>query len=215
VYTYLKKFSSTVFCIVIFSVAYGQGDKLLFYANIFITTQNTSYSEYHQKTTIWGGNPGIGYSFNKNFTAGLQANYDRVKTPVGASTNSNVAISETEAGAFCRYTKYTNGYIFIYAQTDIGYIWGNAIEEGLGNQGVYNGFQGIVYPGIGFEVSNFLNIQINFGGIRYRSINWGNNSLSLQNDNSFLFNFGRQFSLGIITNINSYKKQKDNKEMSQ
>lgn len=181
----------------IYSHALAQEHSILSYINAGISTQNSIYSAYGNKTTVYSANPGIGYTFTPAFAAGFQGSYDQYNTAAGLSTEENITIHDWTAGIFLRYTWHSRSFLFAYAQADLAYAGGNAIEKDLGTQGAYNGMQAAIYPAIGASLKNIA-FTFSVGGLGYYYYHWGSNTAGIKDYNTARLTLGREFHFGLL-----------------
>lgn len=188
------------------------GDRVMFaYFNAGVSTENSIYSAYGNKTTILSASPGIGYEFTPAIAAGLQGSYDQYKTATGLSADKNMTMHNWTAGAFLRYTRHTRTFIFPYAQLDLNYAGGTAMQKELGMQGYYSGMQVNIYPAIAVTLNSFA-FTFSIGGISYYNHQWIENTAGFNNYNTTLLTFGRQLQLGIIKTFTVAKKKETSAE---
>lgn len=193
----MKNIFLTLCALSIYSHVLAQGHSILSYINAGISSENSIYSAYGNKTTIFSAQPGIGYTFTPAIAAGLQGSYNQYNTSAGLSTEDNITIHDWTAGAFLRYTWHTRSFIFAYAQANVAYAGGNAVEKGLGTQGTYNGMQADIYPAIGASLKNIA-FTFSVGGLGYYYHHWGSNTAGISDYNTVRLTLGRQFQFGLL-----------------
>lgn len=193
----MKHHLLTLCALVSYNLCLAQEHTILTYINTGFSTENSIYSAYGNKTTIFSASPGIGFAFTPAIAAGLQGSYDQYKTAAGLATENDFIIHDWTAGIFARYTWYSKSFVFVYAQADISYAGGNAAEKGLGMQGSYSGMQASLYPVVGARLKSIA-FTFSFGGVCYYNHNWGDNTAGIKNYNSTQLTLGRQFQVGIL-----------------
>jgi len=146
------------------------------------------------KTTVFTINPGIGYQFAGNWTAGIAGSYGRQKfTPeTGAENTTNTY----KLGGFARYTHTFNTIFSLYGQGDV-YYQGSKIQDIRSN-----GLGISVVPTIGINVSNGFALNISFGGVSYETSKVKH---AANGEDSFDLNFGQQVGIGISKNFGRKK----------
>ena len=142
------------------------------------------------KTTVFTINPGVGYQFTQNWTAGVAGSYGRQKFE--SETAGDSRTNTYRLGGFARYTHTFNAIFSLYGQGDV-YYQGSKIQDIRSN-----GLGVSVVPTIGINVSNGFALNISFGGVSYETIkakhaDHGENTLDI--------NFGQQVGIGISKNF--------------
>lgn len=163
----------------------AQKGSILLYGNVGVSSTKEADED---KTSSFNINPGIGYQFTDNWTAGVNLGYGQTKynpSGVGASSTSK----EYNAGLFARYTKPLGGIFSIFGQGNVGY----AGSEDF-NGAKSNGFGVDVFPAVALNVHNGFALNFSFGGISYVSTKTKGAS---ESRNEFDLNFGQQAHFGI------------------
>lgn len=212
------------------SVASVQAQKpgsVLLYGNVGVHTDREVFdsglpgsADQAYRTTSWDFAPGVGYQFNKHFTAGLHLGISTTK-----STNDDMGnvIKETRGrdlsvGLFFRHTQVLNKTFFLFNQANISYLNGNEVEQargsGLENVDVYNGFGINWFPAVGINFTRCMALNFSFGGIGYNQRTWDlDNTPATVTNSGFAFTFGRQFNVGISANLGgTYAKKRQVRE---
>ena len=82
-------------------VANAQAGSILLYGDLNVSTGKTAGESSYSSLSI---NPGVGYQFNDNWTAGLQFGIGSTSDEIGTTGNKDKT-SEFNVGPFIRYTK--------------------------------------------------------------------------------------------------------------
>jgi len=178
--------------------------------------------------TSWSINPGIGYQFDKHFTAGVQGSYSNTTNsspgfvpltiPIGPELYpfyNNYGLPEGatnwSAGLFGRYTQWYGNIFFVYGQLNVSYMGGsldysnntilNATTGAYQSTWSSTGFMGMLYPGIGVNIYKGLALTFDFGGIAYTSISQDNPGGGQLMSSHFNVNFAQQINVGISKNF--------------
>ncbi|MBA3827829.1 MAG: hypothetical protein H0X33_02735 [Taibaiella sp.] len=198
----MKKLLITLLASVSLLGATAQPNTVLVYGNVSVSNDNQEYGNGVTTQNLeWSINPGLGYQFSRHWTVGVQGGYGYNSMPNTAfSINQTVIKTDWTAGVFLRYTKYLGPVFFMYAQLDGSNAEGSTeVEDINGTKATYMGFQGSLYPAIGAFVCRGLAVNMNFGGIGYRNINWTGSAIN--SEDKFTFNFGRVLNIGISKNF--------------
>lgn len=176
--------------------ANAQANSVLVYGQLGIgTTKNAN----DDKSFHFNINPGVGYQFNDNWTAGLTGSFGTNRNkPDGAKewtyTNSY------SAGAFLRYTYPVSRIFLIYNQLEARYIGRSAGTTGSGGVKApnVNGFMASMAPAVMIMVHKGFALNFGFGGIEFATEKTSGASSSYT---SFDFTWGTQFNIGVSKNI--------------
>jgi hypothetical protein len=170
--------------------ANAQKGSILLFGNVGASTTNNN----------GGGsfniNPGIGYQFCDNWTAGVEGGYSY--TDRGSITKMYTA------GAFLRYTKPLVGIFSYYAQLDAVYQ-GQKVLSGS-NSFNFNGFDAKITPAISMNVKNGFALNFGIGGLEFNTSK--GNFTGAQSSGTFSFTVGQQFNIGISKNFGSMPMRK-------
>jgi hypothetical protein len=169
--------------------AFAQKGSILLYGNIEGSRNSTNGT---LNNSSFNFNPGIGYQFDDNFTAGLNLNYETMD-PNSTTTNSMFT-----AGPFVRYSKMVTPLFSAFGQLDANFGTGtNKVGTTSADYGVTNiGFT----PAISMHIKKGLCLNFNVGGINLNSTKpQGGVSSS-----DFGYNFGRSIVIGLSKNFSSY-----------
>jgi len=155
----------------------------------------------------WNFSPGLGYQFNRNWTAGINFS-------IGMSTseNDNGSITSEDrmrnlaAGVFIRHTMPINKTFFVFGQVNASYLNGkNTDDDGIAGtpdiESSYNGFGVNWFPAVGVNFTRCMALNFSFGGLGYEKKNWDLTGPQEINDSRFSFTFGRQVNIGISANL--------------
>ena len=146
------------------------------------------------KTTTFTINPGVGYQFTGNWTAGISGSYGRQQfTPETGDENRTNTYT---LGGFGRYTHTFNTIFSLYGQGDV-YYQGSKVQEIRSN-----GWGISVIPTIGINVSNGFALNISFGGVSYET---SKAKHAAHGADTFDVNFGQQVGIGISKNFGRKK----------
>ena len=190
---FMKKLVLSALLLAGFAFAgHAQKGSVLLYGNVGISTTKEADDD---KYTTFQLNPGVGYQFTDNWTAGVNLNYGYNKanpSGPGASTTSK----NYGAGLFARYTKPLGGIFSLFGQANAGYV---GTDFG-GNK--TNGFGIEVFPAVALNVHNGFALNFSFGSIGFEStkakgVDGSNNDLWL--------NFGQQVNFGVSKNFGGKK----------
>jgi len=172
----------------------AQKGSILVYGNVGF---NSDKDAAENKESSFSINPGVGYQFTDNWTAGVNLGYSQTKNNpavVGAPTSTWKGYN---AGVFARYTKPLGSIFSIFGQGNAGYLGG---EDFTGVKS--NGFGVEVFPAIALNVHNGFALNFSFGGISYASTKTKGAS---ESRNEFRLHFGQQVSAGISKNFGGKK----------
>ncbi len=171
----------------------AQKGSILVYGNAGVSSTKEADDDKRSSFSI---NPGVGYQFTDNWTAGVQLGYGQTKfnpSGIGASSTSK----DYNAGLFARYTKPLGNVFSIFGQGNVGYV-GTENAGGIKS----NGFGVEVFPAVALNVHNGFALNFSFGGISYGTTKLKGASGST---NSFNLNFGQQANFGISKNFGGKK----------
>ena len=195
----MKKLLVAAFALTSIAASAQKGSVLL-YGNVIARSSNDLAGTQSSTFIV---NPGIGYQFSKNLTAGINVGLDAAKSETGpASDNYDKSFNYT-VGPFLRYTKTLNDLFSTYAQLNASYLSSKVTDYGDPSVN-WNGFGASIVPAIAVNVHNGLAINFNIGGLQYTSV--GPKGGSSQN-NGFELTFGQSVGIGIQKNF-SCKKSK-------
>ncbi len=169
------------------------------------TVRNTDLS----KNTNWDANIGLGYQFNRNWTLGgnIMWGQDATKSAASIRNTDNMY----RLGAFGRWSHYIgrSETFFYYCQFDFAYQGGYHTNEGnpatAKHSGIYAGFT----PALGINFGKALCLNVNIGGLGYTTDKFTDVANAT---NTFAFNFGHSFGLGLSKNFNTGHKMHSHHE---
>ena len=173
--------------------SHAQKGSILLYGNVGISSTKEADDD---KTSSFNINPGVGYQFTDNWTAGVNLGYGQTKynpSGIGATSTSK----EYNAGVFARYTKPLGNIFSIFGQANVGYV-GTDFDGGKSN-----GFGANVFPAVALNVHNGFALNFSFGGISYETTKVKGAS---ESRNAFDLNFGQQAHIGVSKNFGGRKK---------
>lgn len=183
-----KMFLSVLLMTGIALASQAQKGSVLVYGNLNIGTEKDASDNKYSSFSI---NPGVGYQFTNNWTAGITGGYGTTKYDpvIGNEQKTN----QYAFGIFGRYTHSLGSIFSLYGQADVLY---RGRENSAGTK--YNGFGVAITPAVQLNVSNGFALNFGFGGI-----NFNTEKMKGANDgsSSFGLNFGEQFNIGISKNF--------------
>lgn len=164
-------------------------------------------SDVVTKDRNWNFSPGVGYQFNRNWTAGINFGIGMTtsETDNGIITMES-RMRELDAGLFIRHTMPINKTFFVFGQINASYLNGkNTWDDGVAGtpdvENTYNGFRVNWFPAVGVNFTKCMALNFSFGGLGYEKKNWDMTGPQEVNQSSFAVTFGRQFNLGISANL--------------
>ena len=189
----MKKFILAILAVGSFATAQAQEGTILLYGNV-------SYAANKQtdavKNNNWAVNPGVGYAFTDNITAGLQGSFMR-QSLGNVGTSNKTLITDWTAGAFFRYTKNFNPTFYYFGQFDASFAGGTNELQNTPPSANYNGVVLHAYPALGINIGHMLSLNFAFGGIQYSNVSWTNNAEGIKSENKLAITFGQQVQIGI------------------
>ncbi|RZJ55801.1 MAG: porin family protein [Flavobacterium sp.] len=193
----MKKFL-LVAALAICSFANAQKGTVLVGGNIGYSSEKAEYRFSEDKTNEFSFSPKVGYQFHDNWTVGGEFT-------VSSSTNDVAGDKEKRngfrAGAFVRYTMPLSQTFSVFADMGAGFqnVKNKYYEDGdlIGKSkadGMYVG----VTPALFINMQKGFGLNFSIGGIGYETLSYDNNGADV---NSFYFNFGQTFNIGISKNF--------------
>ncbi len=175
--------------------ANAQKGSILLYGNI--DAGSNKDNNVSSTNSSFDFNPGVGYQFSNNWTAGLQlaigsSKYDNGSGTVTKNSNFNV-------GPFLRYSKSLGDIFSVYGQLNVDYLSSkvqntvSSITTSVTTSGVMAG----IVPAISVNVHKGLALNFNVGGLSYQTTK----ASSAKSVDKFVFNFGQQVGIGISKNF--------------
>lgn len=187
--------------LVVFSFANAQKGSVLVMGSVSYYSQNTSSTNGDDKQNTIIFQPKLGYQFHENWTAGVEADYSRVKQDFINDTGRKDRVYSF--GGFLRYTKPLNQTFSAYADLGVGYQ--NRKEITTLDTGRYytdsDGIYASITPAIFIDVYKGLGLNFNIGGLNYNVMNYDGASGESSKIKSFNFTLGQAFSVGISKNF--------------
>jgi hypothetical protein len=137
-------------------------------------------------------NPGVGYQFNKAWTAGVEGGYNY-------ADNGTYITKDYSAGAFLRYSQHIAGVFSAYEQLGLGY---QGASEATGTiNGIetqkFTGFYAHIIPTIYADIKNGFGLNFSVGGLEYSSFK----PTGGQTSSTFGLTFGKQPTIGLSKNF--------------
>ncbi len=173
--------------------AHAQKGSVLLYGAVAYSSVTTNLGD---KSKVSAFDPGIGYQFAHDWTAGLDLSYSHLSD----GTNKE---SFLQIGPFLRYTKTITDLFGIYGQMDIHYLHNSFGSSGETPQ---NGYNFGLFPAVFVNIKKGFGLNFNFGGLEYQSETQkqpgGPNVIT----NTFAFTFGQGITIGISKNFGGGKK---------
>ena len=184
-YIFMKKLVLSAVLLAAFAGAtHAQKGSILLYGNAGVSTTKEADDD---KSTSFNVNPGVGYQFSDNWTAGVNLGYGQSKyNPSGMGSTSKTDFYN--AGVFARYTKPLGTIFSLFGQANAGY------QGSKSGSAKSNGFAVEVFPAVALNVHNGFALNFSFGGISYGTSKVKGASGST---NTFNLNFGQQANFGI------------------
>ncbi|MES2431593.1 MAG: outer membrane beta-barrel protein [Bacteroidota bacterium] len=195
----MKKLLIAVFALISIGAS-AQENSVLLYGNVNIRSSKGLDGTQSSTFII---NPGIGYQFTKNLTAGINLGIDADKTETSGTSNNYNKNFIFSAGPFLRYTKPLNDLFSAYAQLNASYLSSTA-KPYTGSEVKWNGFGTSLIPALSINVHNGLALNFNIGGIDFTSVGPKDGT---SNINSFNLTFGQSVGIGIQKNFMCKKKK--------
>jgi len=190
---------------------------ILIYGNIGFSSSKTKddpgtagATVAESKESSFNINPGIGYQFNRNWTAGLNIGYSTGKNEDADATVGTVKTTDLAIGPFIRHTHILSNTFFIFNQLNLNYLSGKDRLElpapAPDFENTYKGFGANWFPAIGISVNNTVALNFQFGGLSYENVDWDIDASQQTIETSgFDFTFGQQASIGISVNLGGRK----------
>ena len=189
----MKKLILAILAVSSFATAQAQEGTILVYGNV-------SYASDKQVTAVknnnWAVNPGVGYSFTDNITAGLQGSFMK-QTFGNVGTSNKRMITDWTGGAFFRYTKNFTPMFYYFGQLDASFAGGRNELQNTPPTANYNGVVLHAYPALGVNIGHMFAINFSFGGIQYSNVSWTNNAEGIRSENKLAITFGQQVQIGL------------------
>ena len=230
----MKKIILFAFIYTISNTSFAQKNSILVGGNFEVSSQKDNIQGnspfgggqfQSSKQTNFTFAPIVGYQINNNFTIGIISSFKSTEYKsiitypyqIPTKQENTQKTSETNFGAFVRYSKTLSNTFSVYGQFET--LFGNSKnyskQESTGPQGTYiqetttkgNSSNINLFPAIFINVKNNFGINLNFGGLTYITTKIKDYSGTNSNLN---FNFGKVINFGISKNFstNSNKKKK-------
>jgi len=188
-----------LFILALVSLSYANAQKgtYLVSGNLSFFSTNNNQEGFSDQINF-GISPKVGYQFSDNWTVGVETGlFSQKWTNETFFENKNTG---TAVGGFVRYSKPLTETFSLFADFGLGYTHRN---ESLSDVDVntttrYDGFYGQFQPLLFLKVKNNFGINFGLGGISFNSIN---NRASNNTENTFSFNFGQAFTVGVQKNF--------------
>ncbi|MEN2399666.1 outer membrane beta-barrel protein [Flavobacterium sp. MC2016-06] len=179
------------------SFANAQKGSILVGGNIGYSSTNTDYQFSETKVSEFSFSPKVGYQFTDNWTVGGEFTVASSKNDQGATEYKTNAF---KAGAFLRYAVPLNPTFAAYADLGLGFqnqtdktYTGNNYAKAKAD-GMYIG----VTPALFINMKKGFGLNFSIGGLGYETLSYDNNGRDV---NSFYFNFGQTFNIGVSKNF--------------
>jgi hypothetical protein len=193
-----------ILALAMISFANAQKGTYLVSGSIGFNSQKVNSAGNHTDQTSFSITPKIGYQFTENWTVGAQTgvSFSKNETDAGDGKYNSYSI-----GTFVRYSKPVSEIFELYADFVAGYGFTNASSSNNNNltadSNKSNGFGVGIAPALLLKIKNGFGLNFGFGGLGYSSnkSTSENNSNASQKIQSFYFNFGQSFNIGISKNF--------------
>lgn len=177
------------------SFANAQKGTVLVGGNIGYTSQNVDYNGGETKSNEFSFSPKVGYQFHENWTVGGEFTVASSKDEQGINEYKT---NTSRFGAFVRYTMPLSQTFSVFADLGAGfqnrtnkeYIGANYAKEKA--DGMYIG----VVPALFINMKKGFGLNFSIGGLGYDTLSYDNRDV-----NTFNFNFGQTFNIGISKNF--------------
>lgn len=182
--------------------AQAQAGSILVFGDLGIHTTADTAKEPN-RTFAFNITPGVGYQFNKNWTAGIFLHYDVVNFKPGGTPSIKSGERTYGGGLFGRYSCPIGEHFFIFGQAQAGYFSSRATLDGEGvDHTGESGFGVALFPAVGVNVCHGFALNFGFGGVSYLNQRHEDSDNGYSN---FDLTFGQQFNLGISKNFGGKK----------
>lgn len=224
----MKKLFLALLAVASITAANAQKGSILVFGSAGASKDNAEVApNVETETRSWHIQPGVGYQFHDNMTAGLEGGYryDAIEHEFNILNTRFTQLddaSEWNLGAFYRYTHYFNQTFSVWGQAGVGYLNGDIATDALDTIGGeltnttfvrdYSGFRAYIMPSFAINVHNGWALNFGFGGIEYRNTSFDEVAGFEQSGSSLNFTFGQQLNVGISKNIGCFTKKKAPKE---
>jgi len=187
-----------VAALAICSFANAQKGTVLVGGNISYASETRDFGNAETKTNEFAFSPKVGYQFHENWTVGGEFTVSSSKDETGAVEEK---YNGFKLGAFVRYTMPLSETFSVFADMGAGfqneknkiYGPGNAYSKSKAD-GMYVG----VTPALFINMKKGFGLNFSIGGLGYETLGYDNNGPDV---NSFYFNFGKTFNIGISKNF--------------
>lgn len=194
----MKKFMLALLAAGTMATANAQSNSWLLYGDV--NYHSTSISGQNTSSTNWNAAPGIGYQFNKNWTAGLTLSWGQSATN---DTGFKVTTNSYDMGVFGRYANSCFGSSIFswYGQLNITYAGTYVTSGDAPATDKASGIHIFLFPAIAANLGHGWALNFAIGGLGYETQkpSGGGNAT-----NYFDFNFGQEMTFGISKNIGGH-----------
>ncbi|AXB56370.1 outer membrane beta-barrel protein [Flavobacterium fluviale] len=180
------------------SFASAQKGTILVGGNIGFTSEKTEFANSERTVNEFSFSPKVGYQFHENWTVGGEFTVSSSNDDNGITEEKNNGF---KLGAFVRYTMPLSQTFSVFADMGAGFQNAKYKEYGPGNafakskaDGMYVG----VTPALFINMKKGFGLNFSIGGLGYETLSYDNNGPDV---NSFYFNFGQTFNIGISKNF--------------
>ena len=180
------------------SFASAQKGTILVGGNIGFTSEKTEFANSERTVNEFSFSPKVGYQFHENWTVGGEFTVSSSNDDNGITEEKNNGF---KLGAFVRYTMPLSQTFSVFADMGAGFQNAKYKEYGPGNafakskaDGMYVG----VTPALFINMKKGFGLNFSIGGLGYETLSYDKNGPDV---NSFYFNFGQTFNIGISKNF--------------
>ncbi len=184
----MKKIFTIAIVTLIAGTSFAQKGSILVYGNASLSSSKDAAKN---KTSVSQLMPGIGYQFDKNWTAGLAFDLMSSKSKTDAGTeyakSSNFAV-----GPFVRYTKTLSSTFSVFGQFDA--MFGSA-KSGVTVETKTNTLNLGITPAVSVSVSKKMAMNFSFGGLNYATSKVDASGANTETDLNLTF--GKTMNIGV------------------
>lgn len=187
-----------VAALAICSFANAQKGTILVGGNIGYSSETVDYGVGETKTNEFSFSPKVGYQFHDNWTVGGEFTVVSSKDDNGAR---EIKDNDFKLGAFVRYSVPLSETFSVFADMGVGFQNQKRTIDGPGTDyskskadGMYVG----VTPALFINMKKGFGLNFSIGGLGYETLSYDNNGPDV---NTFFFNFGQTFNIGVSKNF--------------
>ncbi len=182
-----------------FATANAQKKSVLLFGDLGFITSKLSDPGTTTNTRYFI-NPGIGYQFSDNWTAGLNFGIENNKDESGGSYSKTKTL---KGGPFVRYTYSISELFNFYVQAEAAAL-SLHFRTSVDPTKKTSGFAASVAPAIAFKIKKGFALNFGLGGIEYLNITYP--SIDNQRAKGLYLSFGKQYNIGVSKNFGGNKK---------